>query len=195
MSFPPDDNQISLDQVSLLQRIAQNDHVAMSQLYDCYAQAIYAVAFNSLRSIEESEEVVLDVFSQVWRTAETYNASRGSVDVWLFMVARSRILDRLRHLQRKTRNQFLLINIEVQSAKVSLDPIENALISERRSQVLAAIKQIPAAQQQVIDLAFYQGLTHHQIAAQIGLSLGTVKTRIRLGLNKLKVALNNKYPS
>jgi RNA polymerase sigma-70 factor (ECF subfamily) len=189
MSFPPDHNQINLEQVSLLQKIAQNDHLALSQLYDRYAQVIYAVAFKSLGSVEESEEVVLDVFAQVWRTAKKYDPSRGSVDIWLFMMARSRILDRLRYLQRTTRNKLFTIKAEIQSEKVSVDPIEDALISERRLQVLAAIRQIPEAQQQVIDLAFYQGLTHHQIAAQTGLSLGTVKTRIRLGLNKLRVAL------
>jgi RNA polymerase sigma-70 factor (ECF subfamily) len=189
MSLPIEDKLQSLNEAFLLKRIAQQDQSALAQLYNRYARVIYAVAFKSLGSVEESEEIVLDVFSQVWRTAEHYDVTKGRVDTWLFMMTRSRVLDRLRSLQRTTKTQNASVKAEIQSIKVSVDPVEDVLTRERRTQVLAALSQLPDEQRLVIELAYYQGLTHSEIASQTGLSLGTVKTRIRLGLNKLRAAL------
>ncbi|MBW4578622.1 MAG: sigma-70 family RNA polymerase sigma factor [Tildeniella nuda ZEHNDER 1965/U140] len=180
----------------LLIRVAQRDQAALAELYDRYARVLYSVAFRSLRSAEESEEVVLDVFAQVWRTAARYDASRGRVDSWLFMMTRSRVLDRLRSLQRTTKVTLASENVaEIQTTNPGVDPIENLLISERRDRVLAALSQLPEEQRQVIELAYYKGLTQSEIAAQTNLSLGTVKTRVRLGLSKLRVALGYWEPS
>ena len=176
---------------SLLARIAQGDQSALSALYDHYAKIIYAIAFKSLRSVEESEEVVLDVFTQVWRIAEHYNTQKGSVDTWLFTLARSRILDRLRKLQRTNPcTTYSLDAVEIQSPADNIDLFEEAFIAELRSRVMTAMKKLPDEQRLVIELAYYQGLTQSQIAAKTGISLGTVKTRIRLGLNKLKSILD-----
>jgi RNA polymerase sigma factor (sigma-70 family) len=174
----------------LVERIAQQDQTALSELYDRYARIIYSTAYKSLCSIEEAEEVVLDVFAQVWRNAAGYDMSKARVDTWLFMMTRSRVLDRLRSMQRKIRKATAFVEV-VEMRSSSPDPVEDALITERRSQVCAALEQIPAEQRQMIELAYYQGLTHREIAEQTGISLGTVKTRIRLGLNKLRVALGN----
>jgi RNA polymerase sigma-70 factor (ECF subfamily) len=183
-------------EAALLIRVAQRDQAALSELYDRYARVLYAVAFKSLRSAEESEEVVLDVFAQVWRTAARYDVDKGRVDSWLFMMTRSRVLDRLRTLQRVTKVTAASENVaEIQTPTPGVDPIENVLISERRDRVLAALSQLPEAQRQVIELAYYKGLTQSEIAAQTNLSLGTVKTRIRLGLSKLRVVLGNWEPS
>jgi RNA polymerase sigma-70 factor, ECF subfamily len=176
--------------ISLIKRIAQHDQIALSQLYDRYARIIYSMGFKSLGSIEESEEVVLDVFGQVWRIAEHYDVEKSRVDTWLFMLARSRILDRLRKLQRS--QPLSLIESEqgeIQIPSSSVEPIEEALINERRDRVLSALQLLPAEQRLVIELAYYQGLTHSQISERIGVSLGTIKTRIRLGLRKLKKTL------
>ncbi len=191
MSLPIEDNSQPLNEAFLLKRIAQQDQSALAQLYDRYARVIYAVAFKSLGSVEESEEIVLDVFSQVWRTAERYDVTKGRVDTWLFMMTRSRVLDRLRSLQRTTKTQNASVKAEIQSIKVSVDPVEDVLTRERRTQVLAALSQLPDEQRLVIEFAYYQGLTHSEIASQTGLSLGTVKTRIRLGLNKLRATLGH----
>lgn len=144
----------------------------------------------SLNSREESEEVVLDVFSQVWRIADRYVASKGRVDTWLFMVTRSRIIDRLRKRQRTvpSENVFLQLS-EIQSEQSGVDPFEDVVIAERREQVLAALKTLPEEQRSVIELAYYQGFSQSEIAQKTGLSLGTIKTRARLGLSKLKSAL------
>jgi RNA polymerase sigma-70 factor, ECF subfamily len=185
------ESPIVADDTSLLARIAKGDQIALSELYDRYARIMYSVAFRSLRSVEESEEIVLDVFAQVWRIAERYDSAKSRVDAWLFMLTRSRVLDRLRKNQRSNPSSALLTDFsEFQSLSSKVEPIEELMICERRDRVLSALKILPPEQRLVIELAYYQGLTHSQIASQTGMSLGTVKTRIRLGLSKLKSALD-----
>lgn len=179
------------EEAHLLARIAQQDQSALSLLYDRYARVLYSLAFRILGSVEEAEEIVLDVFSQVWKLAGRYDPQRGRVDAWLFMLTRSRSLDRLRSLQRvsKAVESSTEAAKTVPQAQIS-DPTEDVLISERRDRVLAAMQRLPVEQREVIELAYYEGLTHVEIATKTGKSLGTVKTRIRLGLNKLRQALD-----
>jgi RNA polymerase sigma-70 factor, ECF subfamily len=180
-----------LDDNTLLVRIAKQDQAALSELYDRYARIIYAISFRSLRSAEESEEVVLDVFAQVWRIADRYDTSKSRVDTWLFMLARSRVLDRVRKLQRRIPATGEVLDIaEIQAPASGVDPIDAAVVSERREQVLAVLHQLPKEQRLVLELAYYEGLSHSEIALKTGISLGTIKTRIRLGLNKLRSALD-----
>jgi RNA polymerase sigma-70 factor, ECF subfamily len=181
---------LSVDDEVLVSRISQGDRAAFSILYDRYSRVLYSFAMKSLNSREESEEVVLDVFSQVWRIADRYVASKGRVDTWLFMVTRSRTIDRLRKRQRTvpSENVFLQLS-EIQSEQSGVDPFEDVVIAERREQVLAALKTLPEEQRSVIELAYYQGFSQSEIAQKTGLSLGTIKTRARLGLSKLKSAL------
>ncbi len=185
-------DQSPADDAALLTQVAQKNQVALSALYDRYSRVIYSIAHKSLNSAEEAEEVVLDVFAQVWRIAERYDSAKGRVDTWLFMLARSRVLDRLRSLQRSSK----VATASMESARsepmdYSNDPITDVLILERRSQVLAALATLPTEQRLAIELAYYQGFTHSEIAAQTSVSLGTVKTRIRLGLTKLRVAMGD----
>ncbi|NJR52963.1 MAG: sigma-70 family RNA polymerase sigma factor [Leptolyngbyaceae cyanobacterium CSU_1_3] len=187
-----EDDPDKLEEAALLVQIAQKDQAALSQLYDRYARIIHAIAYKSLGSREECEEVVLDVFAQIWRTSDRYDPERGRVDTWVFMLARSRILDRLRSLQRAVKTETASIDAaQIQSNRSSVDPIEDALVLERREVVLAALSKLPDEQRQVIELAYYRGLSQSEIATQVGISLGTVKTRIRLGLSKLRIALGN----
>jgi RNA polymerase sigma-70 factor (ECF subfamily) len=180
-----------LDEASLLARIARQDRNALSVLYDRYSRIIYAIAWKSLSSVEDCEEVVLDVFAQVWRIADRYDSTKGNVDKWLFTLARSRILDRLRKIQRLHKvTDAVDAGGEIEFPTKSVDPIEEVEIGERRERVLAALSCIPVEQREVIELAYYQGLSHTEIAARTGLSLGTVKTRLRLGLSKLKTAID-----
>jgi RNA polymerase sigma factor (sigma-70 family) len=182
-----------VDDVLLLNRIAQRDQSALSALYNRYARIIYGLALKSLRSVEESEEVVLDVFTQIWRIANRYDVQKSRVDTWIFTLARSRIIDRLRKIQRTKPSINLSIDaIEIQLQSNDVDLFEEALIRERRSLVIAAMQTLPSEQRIIIELAYYRGLTQSQIAAETGLALGTVKTRIRLGLSKLKSALETK---
>jgi RNA polymerase sigma-70 factor (ECF subfamily) len=181
------------DDTLLVKRIAQGDRAALSILYDRYARIIYGLAFKSLRSVEESEEVVLDIFAQIWRIADRYDGQKGRADSWIFLLARSRIIDRLRKIKRSsTPLSTSMEGIEIQLQADDVDLFEKVLIKERRDRVLAAMAILPPEQRMVIELAYYQGLTQSQIVAETGLALGTVKTRIRLGLNKLKLALGTK---
>jgi RNA polymerase sigma factor (sigma-70 family) len=180
----------ALADAALLTRIVQRDPAALSTLYDRYVRIIYGLAFKSLRSAEESEEVVLDVFAQVWRIADRYDPKKGRVDSWLFNMARSRTIDRLRKLQR-SHPAAPIQDLELQDKSDRADLFADLFIQERRKQVIAALKAIPHEQRVVLELAYYQGLSQSEIAAQMNLPIGTVKTRTRLGLSKLKAVLGS----
>jgi RNA polymerase sigma factor (sigma-70 family) len=180
----------AVDDATLLRDIAQQNQRALSQLYDRYARIIYGLAFKSLHSVEESEEVVLDVFAQIWRIAERYDAHKGRADTWIFTLARSRILDRLRKIKRSgASTTFSIDAAEIHPRSADVDLFGDAMMRERRSQVRIAMQTLSPEQRQVIDLAYFHGLSQSEISAQTGLPLGTVKSRIRLGLNKLQCAL------
>lgn len=182
---------VEVEATDLLLKIAQGERNALSQLYDRYSRMIYAIAQKSLGSVEDCEEVVLDVFAQVWRIADRFDPSRGNAQQWLFTLARSRILDRLRKLQRLGKVCEAIESAkEIEFPTASVDPSEALEIVERRQQVIAALSHIPSEQRLVIELAYYQGLTHIEISTLTGLALGTVKTRLRLGLSKLKIAFD-----
>lgn len=178
----------SKDETELMGRMVQGDQAALSQLYDRYARVMYSLAFKILGSVEEAEEVVLDVFAKAWRTAARYDASRSRVDAWLFLMTRSRSLDRLRQRQRQTK----VVEAATNTARVSSSdvPAEALIIAERRTVVVQALNKLPDEQRLVIELAYYKGYSQSEIAKQTGLALGTVKTRIRLGLRKLKTSLS-----
>lgn len=177
----------SKDETELIGRMVQGDQSALSQLYDRYARVMYSLAFKILGSVEEAEEVVLDVFAKAWRTAARYDASRSRVDSWLFLMTRSRSLDRLRQRQRQTK----VVEAATNTAQVSSSdmPDEALIINERRAVVAQALSNLPDEQRLVIELAYYQGYSQSEIANKTGLALGTVKTRVRLGLRKLKQSL------
>ncbi len=188
------DSESRQDEISLISRIAAQDQVAMSLLYDRYARVIYTIAYKILNSSEESEEIVLDVFTQVWRIAKDYNSQKGRVDTWLFMLTRSRALDRLRNHARfhkaiAASEDALMMHSHADS------PEEDVLIQERNSHIMSCISEIPVEQRLVLDLAYFSGLSHSEIAAKTGISLGTVKTRIRLGLKKLREAIGDEWCS
>jgi RNA polymerase sigma-70 factor, ECF subfamily len=171
---------------SLIQRIIQQDHAALSALYDRYARVSYSVAYRSLGSVEESEEVVMDVFAKVWITAASYNCEKARVDSWIFMMTRSRVLDRLRSKQRRAKVTEAITVFE--TTTTTADASWDLEMAERRNQVIAALASLPIEQRQVLEMAYFQGWSQREIAEQTGLALGTVKTRIRLGLEKLRSA-------
>ncbi len=170
----------------LIQQIIRQDHAALSTLYDRYARVVYSVAYRSLGSVEESEEVVMDVFAKVWMTAASYNCEKARVDSWIFMMTRSRVLDRLRSKQRRVKVTEAIAVFE--TTTTTADANCNLEIAERRNQVIAALASLPIEQRQVLEMAYFQGWSQREIAEQTGLALGTVKTRIRLGLEKLRSA-------
>ncbi len=182
LTVPPPESLQQRD-FSLIQRIIQQDRAALSALYDRYARLVYAVAYRSLSSIEESEEVVMDVFAKVWTTAATYCPKKARVDSWILMMTRSRVLDRLRSKQRRIK---VTEAIAIFDTTTTADDSCDLEINERRRQVIAALASLPIEQRQILEMAYFQGWSQREIAEQTGLALGTVKTRIRLGLEKLR---------
>jgi RNA polymerase sigma-70 factor (ECF subfamily) len=172
----------------LIEQIILQDQEALGMLYARYAAMVKGLAYRILNSPEEAEEVVLDVFSQIWRKASSYDSRQSRVDTWIFMIARSRTLDKLRSLSRLA--QVVTACEHLVSVPLNT-PEEELIISERREQVRTAMANLPSEQRQVIELAYYQGLSHTEIAAKMNLPLGTIKTRIRLGLNKLRQGLSS----
>lgn len=171
----------------LLQRMAQGDGDALRELYDRHARAVYSLAVRILRSQPDAEDVVQEVFTQAWAQAARYDASRGTVAAWLLMQARSRAIDRLRG--RKLRPEGAA------SAPDTRDPGAGAdaqvLAGEYAGRVRDALNTLTAPQRTAVELAFFEGLTYSQVAEHLNQPIGTVKTRIRQGLLRLKAALDD----
>lgn len=186
------DSESKRDELTLISRIAEQDQSALSLLYDRYAKVIYTIAYKILNSSEESEEIVLDVFTQVWRIAKNYNFQKGRVDTWLFMLTRSRALDRLRSHARF--DKAVAASEDVLKIHSHTDsPEEDVLLQERSSYIKTCLAELPQEQRLVLELAYFSGLSHSEIAAKTGISLGTVKTRIRLGLKKLREVIGDEW--
>lgn len=190
--FHKSDYRNRIDEANIVSRITEKDQGALALLYDRYARIIYTIAYKILNSSEESEEVVLDVFTQVWRTAKNYSSQKGRVDTWLFMMTRSRALDRLRRHARF--DKVITASEDALTMRSHCDtPEEEVLIQERISYINACLAEIPSEQRLVLELAYFSDLSHSEIAAKTGISLGTVKTRIRLGLKKLREAIGDEW--
>jgi RNA polymerase sigma-70 factor (ECF subfamily) len=172
-------------------RIATGDSGALSEFYDEASRYVHAIALRILRDPDEAEEITLDVFQQVWRLAASYNPDRCAVTSWLGMMARSRALDRWRSLQ--TRRRFIAPEQPEGVEYVSPDAgPETALAATQQQQrIREALHILPEEQRKMIQLAFWDGLSHSEVAARTGVPLGTVKTRIRLGMLKLKEELEH----
>ncbi|MCC7012472.1 MAG: sigma-70 family RNA polymerase sigma factor [Planctomycetes bacterium] len=173
----------------LVAAIARGDQGAMAELYDASQRVVFALVLRVLGERESAEEVLLDVYMQVWRRAASFDAERGHVSTWLLTIARSRALDRRRtHLSRARRESPWSDEREAALADRSCtcEPAAAHESEERCSAVRCAILELPDAQRHAIELAFHGDLSHTEIAERLGLPLGTVKTRIRLGLSKLK---------
>jgi RNA polymerase sigma-70 factor, ECF subfamily len=176
------------DLVSLVERVATGDQSALAALYDETNRLIYSLVLRVLGDASSAEEVLLDVYTQVWRQAASYDVKRGAPLAWMATIARSRAIDRLRSgWQDKRRKESLDVLGDAPSNSSS--PEEDATISERQKFVREALKLLTPEQRQVIELAYYSGLSHSEIAEKLNQPLGTVKTRTRLGMMKLREAL------
>ena len=173
---------------ALLAAIAAGDRDAFSRFYDLTAPMAFGLIRRVLRDPEAAAEVLQDVFWQVWQDASRYDPARGTPEAWLVMRAKTRAIDRLRSIRRRDRTFVAPVDESV--AQRSSDQAPNpAVVAEDRGLIQAALAQLPEAQRRVIELAFFEGLTQSEIAARLGEPLGTVKTRARLGLDRLRGAL------
>ena len=173
---------------ALLAAIAAGDRDAFSRFYDLTAPMAFGLIRRVLRDPEAAAEVLQEVFWQVWQDASRYDAARGTPEAWLVMRAKTRAIDRLRSIRRRDRTFVAPVDESV--AQRSSDQAPNpAVVAEDRGLIQTALAQLPEAQRRVIELAFFEGLTQSEIAARLGEPLGTVKTRARLGLDRLRGAL------
>ena len=176
------------DLVSLVERVATGDQSALAVLYDATNRLIYSLVLRVLGDISSAEEVLIDVYTQVWRQAASYDATRGAPLAWMATIARSRAIDRLRSgWQDQRRKEPLDVLGDAPANTVS--PEESAAASELQKLVRDALNVLTPEQRQVIELAYYSGLSHSEIAEKLSQPLGTVKTRTRLGMMKLRDAL------
>ena len=178
---------------ALLARVSGGDAAALRTLYDVCAGRAMSIAYRVLASRSEAEEVVQETFVQVWRQAATYDASRGGAMAWIATIVRSRALDRLRSRAASER-AVARSEDDPDSQPTAPAPAELAAQRELRAQVMAALAALPVEQRSAIELAYYEGLSHSEIAARLGDPLGTVKTRVRLGLAKLASVLGAHRP-
>ncbi|MFL5535274.1 MAG: sigma-70 family RNA polymerase sigma factor [Gemmatimonadales bacterium] len=177
----------------LLLRAADGDQQAIAALYDRYGGALYAVAYRVARQRADAEDAVVEAFTQAWRDAARFEASRGSVAGWLTMIARSRALDIVRARNRRER---ITTSASAREAEGTLamgsspaDPADSFDSTERKRRVQAALQMLSPPQRQAIELAFFEGLSQSEIAQRLEEPLGTIKTRVRLGMQKLRESL------
>jgi len=174
--------------VALLGHVADGDQSALTRLYDATSRLVFGLVVRILSDRSAAEEVLLDVYTQVWRQASTYDSKRGAPLAWIMTIARSRAIDRLRSGKQEQLHKEPLDNVGELRSKAQ-SPEEATEISERQKIVRAALDTLSAEQREVIELAYFSGLSHSEIALRLGQPLGTVKTRTRLGMMKLRELL------
>lgn len=173
---------------TLLSRVAGGDESALAELLETVGPRVLGVCRRILQDPAASEEATLDVFHQVWRQAGSYDAARGTPMAWILVLARTRALDLLRS---RTRKEVREAPIEAASGRAdsSANPEHEAAISDRAARVRTAMGLLSADQRAAIEKAYYEGMSHSEVAQALGTPLGTVKTRIRSGLETLRLAL------
>ncbi len=181
------DLQTPSNETDLLRRIATGDGDALSRVFELHSPVVLGMLVRILGSRAEAEEILQETFLQVWMQAERYEESRSSPRGWVLMLARSRALDRLRRRESSRRREEEVSGESV----VSIRPTgtERLEAAERKSLVSSALGVLSPEQRDCIELAYFEGLTHTQIAERLSAPLGTVKSRILLGMNKLRQAL------
>jgi RNA polymerase sigma-70 factor, ECF subfamily len=180
------------EDIHLLGRVRAGDREAFAGLFDRHAPTVLALLVRILGTRAEAEEVLQEVFLQAWRQASRYEPGRATPRGWLLVLARSRALDVVRSREARRRRESDL-SADASQAVPAAAPLgtERMEADERREQVHSALDLLPSEQRRCIEMAFFDGLTQTQIAQLLGAPLGTVKSRIHLGMSKLREALGS----
>ena len=181
------------EDAALVAALADDEVTALEQLYDRYSALVFSIALRVLHDHTLAEDVTQEVFLRLWRQPASFDPERGRFISWISSVARNRALDELRKLTRRrgAEDQTEEAVLDLPGDARGEDPQEEAILAEERVRVRAAMAELPPAQRQVIELAYFSGLTQVEIAERTGDPLGTIKTRIRLGMRKLREALTD----
>lgn len=191
---PPPQRSVDDELAPLLQRIRERDQAALGELYDRTSSQVYATALNMLRDPDDAEEVVGDIYQQVWEKADSYDPSRGRVIAWLLTQAWTRAIDRLRRDRKHARTlhfdaaDMALVQDETMTSARLIDALD------AETAVAKAFDQLSVPQREMVALAFYEDLSHPEIAERTGVAIGTVKSHIRRGLAALRKVLDVKEP-
>ena len=184
-------SQARIDDIDLIAAIAEGDGRALELLYDRYAAVVYRLALRMLKSPEMAEDVVQEVFWRVWRRSASFERARGRVAQWLFGIAHNLCIDELRRLRARPTPVYEDVEHPLVQRQVDehTDVPATAWATEQRRVIVEALHELPASQRQAIELAYFGGLSHQGIATRLQKPLGTIKTRVRLGLQKLSSLL------
>src|SRR5438128_1398970 len=170
---------------------APSEEVVVRALYDRYGNLVYSTVLRIVRDAQTAEDMVQEIFLRIWRKPDSYVAQRGRFVTWLTSVSRNRAVDEIRSRGRRFR--YETASPEEQERELPTpelnDPALRAELADQRRLILAALTRIPLEQRQIIELAYFGGLTQQEIAERLSQPLGTVKTRVRLGMQKLRAAL------
>ncbi len=189
---PPRDHAESDD--ALIVRLSAGDESALGVLYDRFGTMAYSLALAMLQEAADAEEVVGDAFAQLWRTASTYDSTRGSLQAWVITVTRSRALDCLRARARSasaaaTFERAAPTDTEYLVADADARPDDATERADLRARLRTLLAELPVAQRRVVELAYFEGLSQSEIAARLDEPLGTIKTRARTALHQLRESL------
>jgi RNA polymerase sigma-70 factor, ECF subfamily len=176
--------------VELLQAVARGDEAALARLYDAYRVILFGLLVRILNSREEAEDVLQEVFVQVWRRAKDFDEKRGKPFTWLVTLTRSRAIDRLRALGARQRLVTGAAQDRDETEQVS-DALTDAVRAEQQTVVRRALAELPEEQRHTLVLAYFDGLTQSEIASKLNAPLGTIKTRMRSGMIKLRALLGS----
>ena len=180
----------TLEDETLIKLVAHARAEALSELYDRYSRLVFSLALNLVGDHATAEEITLDVFTRVWEKAETYRAEQAKVSTWLSSIARYRSIDILRRRgARPEQHSIAWAEVSAQAMPSVNGPEEAVELALQRDRLRAAVAQLPPEQKEALALAYFQGYTHRQIAEALNQPLGTVKTRIRLAMQKLRQML------
>ena len=176
--------------VELLHAVARGDEAALARLYDAYRVILFGLLVRILNSREEAEDVLQEVFVQVWRRAKDFDEKRGKPFTWLVTLTRSRAIDRLRALGARQRLVAGAAQDQDETEQVS-DALTDAVRAEQQTVVRRALAELPEEQRHTLVLAYFDGLTQSEIASKLNAPLGTIKTRMRSGMIKLRALLGS----
>ena len=181
------------EETRLIERIVLKDQKALEKLYDLYSRIIYSIVLRIVKNQEDAEEILQNIFLQVWERADSFNGKKGTVYAWLITLARNKAIDKIRSKDFRNNTYTFTFDYEIEifENKYSGLEIDSMIAQERSEYVRKALLQIPKEQREIIEMAFFEGYTQIEISEKLNLPLGTVKTRSRQGMMKLQNLLND----